>query len=126
VVGDDASTTGAHLSAALAPAFRRHGGTRTHIPRGVGTKPVEIFASDRQSTNLLLEFVAPLFEAEIAPGLVWIVRLQPPATGEAWIVPLLAVVRRWLEAARLPWANIVYDGRSYLVRPSGDVVGISP
>jgi hypothetical protein len=114
------------MSATLAPPLPRQGRTHAHVPHRVGAESIEIFASDRQSTNLLLEFVAPLFEAEIAPGFVWIVRLQPPATGEAWIAPLLAVVRLWLEAARLPWANIVYDGHSYLIRPSGDIVGISP
>lgn len=59
--------------------------------------------------------------APFGAGFVWIVRLQPPATGESWVVELLAVLRRWLEAARLPWANVVYDDRSYLFRVSSDV-----
>ncbi len=106
---------------APASPFRRRGGTRTDAPDGVSSKPVEIFAPDRHSTDLLLEYVAPLFPAEIAPGFVWIVRLQPPPTGEGWVVQLLTVLRRWLEAARLPWATVLYDGRSYLFRASSDV-----
>ena len=106
---------------APASPFRRGGWTRTQAPLGAIAKPVEIFAPDRHSTDLLLEYAAPLFPAEIAPGAVWIVRLQPPATGEGWVVQLLTILRRWLEAARLPWANVVYDGRSYLFRASSDV-----
>jgi hypothetical protein len=105
---------------APASPFRRPGGTRTHAPLGAGVKPVEIFAPNRHSTELLLEYAAPLFPAEIAPGFVWIVRLRPPATGEGWVVQLLTILRRWLEAAHLPWANLVYDGRSYLFRASSD------
>ena len=104
-----------------ASSFRRGGWTRTQAPLGAATKPIEIFAPDRHSTDLLLEYVAPLFPAEIAPGAVWIVRLQPPASGEGWIVQLLTILRRWLEAARLPWATVVYEGRSYLFRASSDV-----
>lgn len=106
---------------APASPFRRRGGTGAHAPLGASAKPVEIFAPDRHSTNLLLEYAAPLFPGEIAPGFVWIVRLQPPATGEGWVVQLLSILRRWLEAAHLPWANVVYDGRSYLFRASSDV-----
>ena len=62
-----------------------------------------------------------MFPAEIAPGFVWIVRLHPPATGEGWLVHLLSIVQRWLEAARLPWANVVYDGRRCLFHASSDV-----
>jgi hypothetical protein len=60
---------------------------------------------DRHSTELLLLYAAPLFSAEISPGFVWIVKLQ-----------------RWLEIARLPWANVLYDGRRYLIRPSVEIV----
>jgi hypothetical protein len=119
-VGDDASTTGVDMIDAPVSPFRR-GGTRLPASFGADARPVEIFAPNRHATNLLLEYVAPLFPAEIAPGFVWIVRLQPPATGESWVVELLSVLRRWLEAARLPWANVVYDGRSYLFRASSDV-----
>jgi hypothetical protein len=101
--------------------FRRSGVTRVPAPFGASAKPVEIFAPNRHSTDLLLEYVASSFPAEIAPGFVWIVRLQPPTAGEGWVVQLLSILRRWLEAARLPWANVVYDGRSYLFRASSDV-----
>jgi hypothetical protein len=60
---------------------------------------------DRHSIELLLLYAAPLFSAEISPGFVWIVKLQ-----------------RWLEIARLPWANVLYDGRRYLIRPSVEIV----
>ena len=78
---------------------------------------IEVFAPDRDSTNLLLLHAAPLFPAEIAPGSVWIVRLQVPA-GAGPMLKLLSLVQRWLESARLPWANVGYDGRTYLIRPS--------
>jgi hypothetical protein len=106
---------------ALASPSRHCGWTRTQAPLGAAAKRVEIFAPDRYSTDLLLEYVAPSFPAEIAPGAVWIVRLQPPGTGEGWVVQLLTILRRWLEAARLPWATVVYDGRSYLFRAAGDI-----
>jgi len=108
------------MIAAPASPFRR-GGTRRRAPHGASVKTVEIFAPDRHSTDLLLEYAAPLFPAEIAPGFVWIVRLQPPTTGEGWVDQLLTILRRWLEAARLPWASVVYDGRSFLFRASSDV-----
>ncbi|MDX6454528.1 MAG: hypothetical protein QOD48_635, partial [Gaiellaceae bacterium] len=38
------------------------------------------------------------------------------------VVDFLSLVQRWLENARLPWANIVYDGRRYLIRPSVEIV----
>ena len=90
--------------------------------RSTGVKPIEIFAPDRRSTELLLLYAAPLFQAEIGPGFVWIVKLQPPPTGAGWVVDFLSLVQRWLESARLPWANIVYDGRRYLIRPSAEIV----
>ena len=83
--------------------------------------PVEIFAPDRYWADLLLEYAAPLFPAEIAPGLVWKVRLQPPATESGWALELLSVVQRWLAAAKLPWVTVLYGGRSYLIRPSTDI-----
>jgi hypothetical protein len=75
------------------------------LTRSIGVKSIEIFAPDRHSTELLLLYAAPLFPAEISPGFVWIVKLQ-----------------RWLEIARLPWANVLYDGRRYLIRPSTEIV----
>ena len=88
----------------------------------IEAKPIEIFAPDRYATDLLLLYAAPLFPAEVSPGFVWIVKLQPPATGGGWVVELLSLVQRWLESARLPWANVLYDGRRYLIRPSTEVV----
>jgi hypothetical protein len=100
--------------------FLKRGPTRRTVAGGASAKPIQIFAPDRYSTDLLLEHAAPLFPAEIAPGLVWSVRLQPP-TGGGWVLELLSLVQRWLESARLPWANVLYDGRTYLIRPSTEV-----
>jgi hypothetical protein len=90
--------------------------------RSIEVKSIEIFAPDRHSTELLLLYAAPLFPAEISPGFVWIVKLQPPPTGGGWVVDFLSLVRRWLEIARLPWANVLYDGHRYLIRPSTEIV----
>ncbi len=81
------------------------------------TSRIEIFAPDRDATDLLLLYAAPLFPAEIAAGAVWIVRLQVPG-GPGPMLELLSLVQCWLEAARLPWANLRYYGRSHLIRPS--------
>jgi hypothetical protein len=32
------------------------------------------------------------------------------------VLELLSLVQRWLESARLPWVNVLYGGRSYLIR----------
>jgi hypothetical protein len=90
--------------------------------RSIGVKSIEIFTADRHSTELLLLYAAPLFPAEISPGFVWIVKLRPPPTGGGWVIDFLSLVQRWLEIARLPWANIVYDGRRYLIRRSTEIV----
>ena len=79
---------------------------------------IEIVAPDQLSTALLLEYAAPMFPAEHVSGTSWIVRLQPPPTGGKWVIELLSLVERWLESARLPSANVVYGGRSYLIRSS--------
>ncbi len=78
---------------------------------------MDVFARDRGSADLLLAFATPSFPAEIAAGPVWIVRLQVPPGGAA-MLELLSLVQRWLEAARLPWATVRYDGRNHLIRPS--------
>ncbi len=83
-------------------------------------EPVEVFVRTRYFADLLLESTAPPFSAEIGPGLVWIVRVQPPARL-GWAVELLSLVQRWLEAARLPWATVLYGGRTCLIRPSTDI-----
>lgn len=79
------------------------------------TPPIEIVAPDEYCTALLLEYAAPLFPAEIVSDSAWIVRLAPPAGG-GWALELLALVERWLEAARLPCAKLLYGGHSYLIR----------
>ena len=111
-----------------APALpsRGHGSMRAHTADGASAEAVEIFAPDRASTELLLAYSAPPSPAEIAPGSVWIVSLQPPAGGAGWALELLSLVQRWLEAARLPWANLLYDSRSYLIRPSTQVAQFAP
>ncbi len=107
---------------AIAPAlqFRKRGSPRGTVARGGNAKPIQIFAPDRYSTALLLEHAAPVFPAEIPPGLVWSVRLQPPTDG-GWALELLSLVQRWLDAAGLPGAHVLYGDRSYRIRPSTDV-----
>ena len=83
-----------------------------------GVRPIEIVAPDQLSTALLLEYAAPIFPAEVVSGTAWIVRLEPPATGGGWVLELLELVDRWLASARLPCANVLYGGRSYLIRTS--------
>jgi hypothetical protein len=83
-----------------------------------GVRPIEIVAPDQLSTALLLEYAEPIFPAELVSGTAWIVKLQPPATGGTWVLELLSLVERWLESARLPCANVLYGGRSYMIRTS--------
>jgi hypothetical protein len=80
-------------------------------------QPVEIVANDPYCTKLLLEYAAPLFPAEVVSGSAWIVKLHPP-TGGRWVLEFLSLVERWLEAARLPCASVLYSGRTYLIRTS--------
>jgi hypothetical protein len=82
---------------------------------------VEIVAPDPECAALLLEYASPLFPAELVPGATPVIRLQPPEAGAQWVLELLAVVDRWLESVPLPCANVVYGGRSYLIRSSLDV-----
>ena len=57
-------------------------------------------------------------------------RLDRPAAAAVerggWALEVLLLVQRWLAAARLPFANVRYDDRSYLVRPSTDLAQTSP
>ena len=82
-------------------------------------QPIEIVAPDRHCIALLLKEAAPLFPAQVVfePSLV--VRLEPPV-GRDWVLELLSLVDRWLEACRLPCAKLFYDGRGYLIRASTD------
>jgi hypothetical protein len=93
-----------------------------------GVRSIEIVAPDQLSTALLLEYAAPVFPAEVVSGTAWIVRLQPPATGGGWVLELLSLVERWLESAQLPCANVLYGGRSYMIRTSAHLAlaGASP
>lgn len=83
-----------------------------------GARPIEIVAPDQLSTALLLEYAAPIFPAEVVSGTAWIVRLEPPAAGGGWVLELLELVDRWLASARLPCANVLYGGHSYMIRTS--------
>jgi hypothetical protein len=123
VVGDHVSTIGGDMNEAPALPLLERLRKRAPGPGGASVEPVEIFAPDRYCTDLLLECAAPLFRAEIAPGFVWIVRVHPP-TGAGWALELLALVQRWLESARLPWATVLYRGRSYLIRPTTDIPAV--
>ena len=109
------------MSGAPARRFRVRVGRRSRTTGGAPAESVEIFAPDRRCTDLLLEHAAALFPAEIAPGCVWIVRVHPPADERGWATDVLALVQRWLESARLPWATVLFGGCSYLVRPSTDI-----
>ena len=96
---------------------------RTSLPTAWvsgGVHPLDIVVHDRDSARILLEYAAPLFAAEVVPGPVWAIRLQPPA-GEGWIAALLALIERWLESARLPCAKVLCGDRSYLIRTSPDI-----
>jgi len=106
------------MSVMAASQFRWR--TRKRLAVHDRTEPVEIFVRTRQFADLLLEYAAPPFSAELAPGLVWIVRVQPPAHA-GWAIELLSLVQRWLESAQLPWANVLYGGRPCLIRPSTDI-----
>ena len=109
------------MSGALARRFRVRVGRRSCSAGGAPAESVEIYAPDRRCTDLLLEYAAALFPAEIAPGLVWIVRVHPPAGERGWATDVLTLVQRWLDSARLPWATVLFGGCSYLVRPSTDI-----
>ncbi len=94
-----------------------------------GLHRVEVVAPDRECAALFVEYASPLFPAEIASGTPATVRLQPPTGGARWVIDLLAVVERWLEAVPLPSVDLMYGGRSYLIRSSThveDLVAIPP
>ena len=70
-----------------------------------------------------------MFPVEIVPGTPATVRLQPPTAGARWVIDLLALVERWLDAVPLPCVSLMYGGRSYLVRSSThveDLVVVAP
>jgi hypothetical protein len=90
--------------------------------QAASVQPIEIVAPDRYCTALLLEYAASVFPAEIVSGSAWTVRLHPP-TGGGWVLELLTLVERWLESAQLADTNVLYGGRSYLIRASTDLAG---
>jgi hypothetical protein len=99
------------------------GGARPSLPAALSSgsvEAVEIVVHDRDSTTILLEYAAPLFPAEVVSGSAWTVRLQRPREG-GWVQELLSLIERWLESARLPCANVLCGGRSYLIRSSPDI-----
>lgn len=98
-----------------APADRRTAWTSEGLHR------IDIVTPDPECAALLLEYASPLFPAELAPGGASVVRLQPPKAGARWVIELLALVERWLESVPLPCANVIYGGRSYLIRSTAHV-----
>ena len=86
-----------------------------------GLHRVEIVAPDADCAALLLEYASPVIPAEVVAGAATIVRLEPPPNDPGWVIELLAVVERWLDAVPLPCAKLLYGGRSYLIRSSTHV-----
>ncbi len=86
-----------------------------------GLHRVEIVAPDIECAALLLEYASPVIPARLVAGAAPIVRLEPPPNDPGWVIELLAVVERWLDAAPLPCAKLFYGGRSYLIRSSTHV-----
>src|SRR5580765_5304237 len=100
---------------------RDRGSPHTVWAGGEGRHRVEVVAPDPDCAALFVEYASPLFPAEVAPGTSATVRLQPPIAGTRWVIDLLALVERWLEELQLPSVDLVYGGRSYLVRSSTHV-----
>lgn len=88
-----------------------------------GLHRVEIAVPDTRRAALLVEYAGPLFSAAIVTDAGLVVQLRPPI-GTGWVIELLALVDRWLEAAELPVAKLRYGGRSYLVRARLDLAKI--
>jgi len=86
-----------------------------------GLHRVEIVAPDIECAALLLEYASPVIPAQLVSGAATIVRLAPPPNDTGWVIELLAVVERWLDAAPLPCAKLLYGGRSYLIRSTTHV-----
>ncbi len=100
--------------------FSRRG--RRRSPASVEqARSIEIVAPDQLSTALLVEYATPLFPAELVSGTSWIVRLEPPPAEGRWVIELLSLVRRWLEATGLPCADVHYGGRKYVIRAATDM-----
>jgi hypothetical protein len=84
-------------------------------------RTIEIVAPNQHCADLLVEYAAPSFRAEIVSGPPWMVRLQPPPTGGGWVPDLLKLVERWLESVPLPCTKVLYGGRNYLIRDTTDI-----
>ena len=85
-------------------------------------QPVEVVTPDRYCADLLLEHAAPIVPAELLRGTGWIVRLQAPPAGSGgwWMLEVLSLLDRWLEAVPIPCAKVLYSGHSYLIRSSNE------
>jgi hypothetical protein len=88
-------------------------------------RTVEIVAPDRFCADLLVEYAAPLFRAEIVSGPAWVISLQPLPTATGWVPDLLALVERWLESVPLPCTTVLYGGRSYLIRTTTSIARLA-
>ena len=129
VAGESQPTMGADMSAAPAPSSLKR--TRRRRPTARSERPtpraawsseglhrVEIVAPDPECAALLLEYASPLFPAELIKSPALIVRMKPPPAEPGWVIELLTLVERWLESVPLPCTNLIYGGRSYLIRSS--------
>jgi hypothetical protein len=79
-------------------------------------QPVEVIAPDPQCAALLLQYASPAFPGELVTGVPLLVRLQPQQGETRWVIEFLALIQRWMDAAPLPCAKVLYGGRSYLIR----------
>ena len=104
------------MSAAPVPPLQRN----ARAPSSRRSHTVEIVALERYCGELLLGYAADLYPAEIASAPASNVTVHPPDRAD-WLVDVLGLVARWLASAGLPCANVVYGGRTYLIRSSFDV-----
>ncbi len=82
---------------------------------------VEVIAPDLARAALLVQHASPAFPAELIRGAPLLVSLQPPPREPRWVVDFLAIVKRWLESAKLPEAEVLYRGRTYVIPASLDL-----
>jgi len=97
------------------PFGRRAARRRAGDPPALRAAELEVVTPDLECAGLLLEYASPLFAAELVVATAPIVRLLPTG-GPGWVIDLFSLLERWLEAARLPCAKVLYGGRSYLIR----------
>ena len=107
------------MSRRLSERRARRGGRRTWSFEGLHR--LEIVAPDAECAVLLPEFAAPVLPAQLVGGAATAVRFEPLPNDPGWVIELLAVVERWLDAAPLPCAKLLYGGRSYLIRSTTHV-----